>query len=51
MHNITPVVVEMSLTTERQQELNDIAIKNFREYLQIPSVHPDVNYGELPKMI
>lgn len=22
------------------------AIKNFREYLRIPSIHPDVNYGK-----
>lgn len=22
------------------------AIENFREYLKIPSVHPDVNYGK-----
>lgn len=25
---------------------DDPAIKNFVEYLQIPSVQPDVNYGE-----
>ena len=24
----------------------DPAVTNFREYLRIPSVHPDVNYGE-----
>lgn len=29
-----------------QAELDETAVENFREYLRIPSVHPDVNYGE-----
>lgn len=27
-------------------ELDETAVENFREYLRIPSVQPDVNYGE-----
>jgi hypothetical protein len=26
--------------------VEDSAVTNFREYLRIPSVHPNVNYGE-----
>lgn len=26
--------------------LDDQAVNNFREYLRIPSVHPNINYGE-----
>lgn len=29
-----------------QTELDETAVENFREYLRIPSVQPDVNYGE-----
>lgn len=29
-----------------QAELDETAVENFREYLRIPSVHPDINYGE-----
>jgi hypothetical protein len=29
-----------------QRELDKMAVRNFREYLRIPSVHPDVNYGK-----
>jgi hypothetical protein len=29
-----------------QCELDKMAVRNFREYLRIPSVHPDVNYGK-----
>lgn len=28
-------------------DLDNLAVENFREYLRIPSVHPDVNYGML----
>jgi hypothetical protein len=34
---------DMKLT---QRELDDVAVQNFKEYLRIPSVHPDVNYGK-----
>ncbi|KAF2890879.1 hypothetical protein ILUMI_15294, partial [Ignelater luminosus] len=27
-------------------DLDQLAIENFREYLRIPSVHPDVNYDD-----
>ena len=27
-------------------KLDEIAPNNFREYFRIPSVHPNVNYGE-----
>ncbi|XP_044753472.1 aminoacylase-1-like [Coccinella septempunctata] len=26
------------------EDLNDLALRNFKQYLQIPSVHPDVDY-------
>lgn len=29
-----------------QAELEETAVENFREYLRIPSVQPDVDYGE-----
>lgn len=29
-----------------QAELDETAVENFREYLRIPSVHPDINYGK-----
>lgn len=32
-----------------QAELDETAVENFREYLRIPSVHPDINYGERPR--
>ncbi|KAL1500804.1 hypothetical protein ABEB36_006246 [Hypothenemus hampei] len=32
-------------STEQKQSLNDLAIEHFRRYLQIPSVHPNVNYA------
>jgi len=36
----------MMQSLKQAKELNEKAIENFREYLQIPSVHPDINYGE-----
>jgi aminoacylase len=30
---------------------NNEEIKLFREYLRIPSVHPDINYGNLKKKL
>jgi hypothetical protein len=27
-------------------ELDKLAVRNFKEYVRIPSVHPDVNYGK-----
>ncbi|KAK6640101.1 hypothetical protein RUM43_008378 [Polyplax serrata] len=32
-------------------DLNDLAVKNFRKYLQIPSVQPNVNYDECVKFL
>ena len=29
------------------KELDELAVDNFREYLRIPSVHPDVDYSKL----
>lgn len=37
-----PVV---TLTTDEKKNYDDVALKTFREYLRIPSVHPNVNYG------
>lgn len=34
------------MTTSTQWENNE-EIKIFREYLQIPSVHPDIDYGKV----
>jgi hypothetical protein len=31
----------------REGNLEEDAVANFREYLRIPSVQPDVNYGML----
>ncbi|XP_065168483.1 aminoacylase-1-like [Atheta coriaria] len=33
-----------SPTANRTEALSDLAVDNFREYLRIPSVHPDVDY-------
>lgn len=33
-----------SLSADQRKALDTQAVNNFREYLQIPSVHPDVNY-------
>lgn len=30
-----------------QTKLDETAVENFREYLRIPSVHPDVDYGKI----
>lgn len=38
-------VVEGSI--RMMDNLDILATENFREYLRIPSVHPDVNYGKL----
>ncbi|XP_023012522.2 aminoacylase-1 isoform X2 [Leptinotarsa decemlineata] len=35
-----------SLSADQKQALDKQAVNNFREYLQIPSVHPDINYDE-----
>ncbi|XP_056638469.1 aminoacylase-1-like isoform X1 [Diorhabda sublineata] len=40
-----------SLTADQKQALDTQAVKNFREYLQIPSVHPDVNYEPCVKFL
>lgn len=38
----------MSLPSDALKDALDTqAVKNFREYLQIPSVQPNVNYGKL----
>ncbi|KAJ3643732.1 hypothetical protein Zmor_026426 [Zophobas morio] len=33
-----------SLTETQKKELDTLAVNNFREYLKIPSVHPNINY-------
>ncbi|KAL3268598.1 hypothetical protein HHI36_007705 [Cryptolaemus montrouzieri] len=33
------------------EQINDLALKNFREYLRIPSVHPNVNYNDCVKFL
>jgi aminoacylase len=35
------------LSANQKADLDSQAINNFRAYLQIPSVHPNVNYGKL----
>lgn len=35
-----------SLSADQKNALDTQAVNNFREYLQIPSVHPDVDYGK-----
>lgn len=35
-----------SLSADEKQALDTLAVNNFCEYLRIPSVHPDVNYGK-----
>lgn len=37
----------MSISADQKKALDDEAVRNFQEYLRIPSVHPDINYGEL----
>nr|CAD7453364.1 unnamed protein product [Timema tahoe] len=34
------------MSVERLSETENTAIANFREYLRIPSVHPNINYDE-----
>lgn len=36
----------MSISSDRKNALDEQAVQNFREYLQIPSVHPNINYGK-----
>jgi len=36
---------------KRQGSAEEDAVANFREYLRIPSVHPNVNYGMLYRRI
>lgn len=36
-----------SLSADEKQALDTLAVNNFCEYLRIPSVHPNVNYGKL----
>lgn len=38
---------KMSISADRRKQLDAEAVQNFREYLRIPSVHPDINYGKL----
>lgn len=37
----------MSSPSQQQSQLEVTAVENFREYLKIPTVQPDVNYGKL----
>ncbi|EZA58129.1 hypothetical protein DMN91_010877 [Ooceraea biroi] len=34
------------MSSPSRLELDETAVENFREYLRIPSVHPDINYDE-----
>ena len=36
---------------KREGSAEEDAVANFREYLRIPSVHPNVNYGMLYRRI
>jgi hypothetical protein len=36
---------------KREGNAEEDAVSNFREYLRIPSVQPDVNYGMLCKRV
>ena len=36
---------------KREVIAEEVAVANFREYLRIPSVHPDVNYGMIYKKV
>uniref|UniRef100_A0A1B6MHW6 N-acyl-aliphatic-L-amino acid amidohydrolase n=2 Tax=Graphocephala atropunctata TaxID=36148 RepID=A0A1B6MHW6_9HEMI len=38
-------------TSAMQETIEHPAVTNFREYLRIPSVHPDINYDECVKFI
>lgn len=40
-----------SLSADEKQALDTLAVNNFCEYLRIPSVHPNVNYGKYIKNI
>ncbi|XP_060530070.1 aminoacylase-1 isoform X2 [Cylas formicarius] len=41
----------MSISADQKRALDAQAVNNFREYLQIPSVHPDVNYDGCVKFL
>ena len=43
--NISIILTSSKLMTS--EELDELAVYNFREYLRIPSVQPNVNYSEL----
>jgi hypothetical protein len=36
---------------KREGSAEEVAVANFREYLRIPSVQPDVNYGMIYKSV
>jgi len=36
---------------KREESAEKNAVTNFREYLRIPSVHPNVNYGKIYRMV
>jgi len=38
-------------SVKREGSAEEDAVANFREYLRIPSVQPDVNYGTLCKRV
>ena len=40
-------IVFSSSKVMNSEELDKLALNNFRNYLRIPSVHPDINYSEL----
>lgn len=41
----------MEFTADQKKTLDDLAVENFREYLRIPSVHPNVDYEPCVKFL
>ncbi|KAK9680375.1 Peptidase family M20/M25/M40 [Popillia japonica] len=41
----------MSISADQKKALDDEAVRNFQEYLRIPSVHPNVNYDDCVKFL
>ncbi|XP_023247640.1 aminoacylase-1-like [Copidosoma floridanum] len=39
------------LSLETMAQLDTLAVENFREYLRIPSVHPNINYDDCVKFL
>ncbi|KAL3268280.1 hypothetical protein HHI36_007401 [Cryptolaemus montrouzieri] len=43
--------MSVSSQEEEKERLDALAVNNFREYLRIPSVHPNVDYGDCIKFL